>query len=116
MVCDGHQGAGAANHCVEHMPGLLGQLLPQHLPDWNDPSVVSEYAEKVRRAISTAAVLLDNDWARTNDMSGTTMTLAVMSGWLLTVANTGDSNAVIDCGDSVHEITCSHRIQVRLLS
>jgi BRCA1-associated protein len=43
---------------------------------------------------------------------GTTMTLAVVSGWLLTVANTGDSNAIIDCGDSVQEITHSHRIQV----
>jgi hypothetical protein len=40
------------------------------------------------------------------------MTLAVVSGWLLTVANTGDSNAIIDCGDSVQEITHSHRIQV----
>jgi hypothetical protein len=36
MVCDGHQGAGAANHCVENMPGLLGQLLPDGLPDWRD--------------------------------------------------------------------------------
>jgi hypothetical protein len=36
----------------------------------------------------------------------------VLSGWLLTVANTGDSNAVIDCGDDVQEITFSHRIQV----
>jgi serine/threonine protein phosphatase PrpC len=44
--------------------------------------------------------------------AGTTMTLAVVSGWLLTVANTGDSNAIIDCGDSVQEITFSHRIQV----
>jgi hypothetical protein len=34
MVCDGHMGVGAANHCVTHMPGLLSQLLPQHLPDW----------------------------------------------------------------------------------
>jgi hypothetical protein len=28
------------------------------------------------------------------------------------MANTGDSNAIIDCGDSVQEITYSHRIQV----
>eukprot|EP00775_Hariotina_reticulata_P009503 gene9503-9666_t len=42
----------------------------------------------------------------------TTLTIAVVSGWLLTVANTGDSNAVIDTGDEVQEITYSHRIQV----
>jgi len=40
------------------------------------------------------------------------LTIAVVSGWLLTVANTGDSNAVIDTGDEVQEITYSHRIQV----
>lgn len=46
--------------------------------------------------------------------AGTTLTMAVLSGWLLTVANTGDSNAIIDAGDDVQEITFSHRIQVRL--
>jgi serine/threonine protein phosphatase PrpC len=39
--------------------------------------------------------------------------MAVLSGWLLTIANTGDSNAIVDCGDDVQEITFSHRIQVR---
>ena len=43
---------------------------------------------------------------------GTTLTLAVLSGWLLTIANTGDSSAIVDCGDDVQEITHSHRIQV----
>jgi hypothetical protein len=45
MVCDGHQGAGAANHCVEHMPGLLGQLLPAHLPDWHDLGCVPTHPQ-----------------------------------------------------------------------
>lgn len=45
--------------------------------------------------------------------AGTTLTMAVLSGWLLTIANTGDSNAIVDCGDDVQEITFSHRIQVR---
>jgi len=39
--------------------------------------------------------------------------LAVISGWLLTMADTGDSNAILDTGDVVQEITYSHRIQVR---
>lgn len=41
------------------------------------------------------------------------MTLVVVSGWLVTVANTGDSSAVLDTGDHISEITLSHRIQVR---
>ena len=43
---------------------------------------------------------------------GTTLTLALVSGWLLTTANTGDSNAVLDDGVKVVEVTNSHRIQV----
>lgn len=35
MVCDGHMGVASAAHCVDTLPGLLGQLLPQHLPDWH---------------------------------------------------------------------------------
>jgi hypothetical protein len=40
------------------------------------------------------------------------MTLVIVSGWLVTVANTGDSSAVLDSGDHISEITFSHRIQV----
>jgi serine/threonine protein phosphatase PrpC len=40
------------------------------------------------------------------------MTLVIVSGWLVTVANTGDSSACLDTGDAISEITVSHRIQV----
>jgi hypothetical protein len=45
-------------------------------------------------------------------IAGTTMTLALVSGWLVTIANTGDSSAGIDTGNHTSEITVSHRIQV----
>jgi hypothetical protein len=38
--------------------------------------------------------------------------MVLVSGWLVTMANTGDSNAIIDDGVVVAEITRSHRIQV----
>lgn len=37
MVCDGHQGVGAARHVAEMLPALLGRTLPQELPDWDAP-------------------------------------------------------------------------------
>ena len=39
------------------------------------------------------------------------MTLALLTGRLLTVANVGDSSAVLDTGCSLLELTRSHRIQ-----
>ncbi|EFJ47432.1 hypothetical protein VOLCADRAFT_92137 [Volvox carteri f. nagariensis] len=42
---------------------------------------------------------------------GTTVTAAIIIGYLLTVANLGDSSAVLDTGCSILELTGSHRIQ-----
>lgn len=131
---------------------------PRHLAE------VEAYAERLREAISNAAIACDNIWAHVDGHSGdghavgipgdrlvqfsmqqqhvlvrrpdpamhwrkglhtqlthalgctrcagSTMTLAVISGWLFTMANCGDSNAILDTGGEVLEITNSHRIQV----
>ncbi len=42
--------------------------------------------------------------------AGTTVTVALTTGWLLTVANAGDSGCVLDTGSSMLEMICSHRI------
>lgn len=42
---------------------------------------------------------------------GTTVTAVIVVGYLLTVANIGDSSAVLDTGCSILELTGSHRIQ-----
>ena len=43
---------------------------------------------------------------------GSTLTaMLVIGGFMLTVANLGDSDAVLDTGSSILEVTCSHRIQ-----
>ena len=42
---------------------------------------------------------------------GSTLTIALSCGWFLTVANVGDSEAVIDTGVSVDVVTDSHRLE-----
>ncbi len=42
------------------------------------------------------------------------MTVCLATGWLLTVANTGDSAAVLDTGSSMLELIKSHRIHSNL--
>ncbi|KXZ54621.1 hypothetical protein GPECTOR_4g686 [Gonium pectorale] len=72
---------------------------------------MESFAEVIRQAISETFVRLDNDWIAVGHMSGTTVTAAIVIGYLLTVANIGDSSAVLDTGCSILELTGSHRIQ-----
>ena len=46
-----------------------------------------------------------------SDVAGTTFTMAVLLGSLLTVANVGDSRAFMDTGSELVELTTSHRIE-----
>ena len=43
--------------------------------------------------------------------AGTTLTVAVLMDWLLTVACVGDSKAALDVGTAVLELTPEHRVQ-----
>ena len=43
--------------------------------------------------------------------AGTTFTMAVLYGNLLTVANVGDSKAFMDTGSEIVELSTSHRIE-----
>ena len=76
---------------------------------------VAVFAESVRRAISFAIVQADNRWtAQATHPAGTTATLVLVSGWLVTVANVGDSGAALDAAGAAggaREATVSHRIQ-----
>ena len=96
---------------MQTLPQLLHETLPSTLPDFSDRPQVERYAAVIREAISRAAATCDAEWGACTQLSGSTMSLAIVSGWLLTFANTGDSNAILDTGGKVTEITCSHRIQ-----
>ncbi len=43
--------------------------------------------------------------------AGTTLTVAILTGDLLTVANIGDCKAFLDTGREIVELTSSHRIE-----
>jgi serine/threonine protein phosphatase PrpC len=48
---------------------------------------------------------------RLSHPTGTTVTVAIVTGWLLTVANAGDSMAILDTPTGIKEMITSHRIQ-----
>lgn len=121
MVCDGHSGSDAANFVAANFLRVLNAKLPARPPSaLASPSELESFAEMVRRAVCETFVRMDNDWIAAGHMAGvqsrmpnagTTVTAAIVIGHLLTVANVGDSSAVLDTGCSILELTGSHRIQ-----
>lgn len=41
---------------------------------------------------------------------GTTVSVVLMCGWLMTVANAGDSDVFLDMKQCIIEMTCSHKV------
>lgn len=124
LVCDGHGGEAAAEFVALHLPPLLSHLLPllplPPLAPLAPPATPSltlhptpsfdRSAEKIRQAITEAFVAMERQWNDVGDTSGTTVTCLLITGSLLTLANVGDSEAFIDTGCSILELTKSHNL------
>lgn len=68
-------------------------------------------AEKLRLVVCQALAKVDDQWMQMkHPTSGTTVTMAILVNNMLTIANIGDSTAILDTGCSILELTCSHRI------
>lgn len=67
----------------------------------------------IRRALVDAFAEMDAEFLIKNGMSssGSTLTVALTFGWFLTVANLGDTEAVLDTGDRIELMTTSHRLE-----
>ncbi|KAL4445896.1 hypothetical protein ABPG77_009095 [Micractinium sp. CCAP 211/92] len=101
-VADGHNGSQAAKAVLALLEGeLLRQLGAAALP--------SPLA--VRAALARTFLALNDAICSKYTQSGCTLTAAVVSpGGILTVANCGDSGAILDMGAEVVQLTQEHRI------
>lgn len=110
-VADGHNGAGAAQHCQAALCDELMHRLPRCLPPAEGTPEASSWASSIRLAITGAFLAVNTQYLMTGKLSGTTLTVAVLMDWLLTVACVGDSKAALDVGTAVLELTPEHRVQ-----
>jgi hypothetical protein len=60
---------------------------------------VADYATDLRSAIVTGVMNTEKLWQAKGHYAGTTMTAAFITGPLLTIANVGDSQAMVDLGE-----------------
>lgn len=111
-VFDGHNGNMAAQLAGQKTLGLLEDRLPWSAPpaeeDESEPAVAWRGA--VQRALVETLVELNWLFAGHGMTAGCTATLVVQVGWLLTVANVGDSRALLDWGADVLLLTEDHRV------
>lgn len=110
-VADGHGG----QQCAQFVKRCLGATLSRLLPSTRPPPIYSaegaEYAEAVREALVQAFFSLHEEFASEgSSAAGTTVSVALVCGWLLTVANVGDSEVFLDTRGQVIEMTCSHKL------
>lgn len=116
-VFDGHHMDRAAKLAAAALERALSRRMPaapaphaQH----DDSLALATYARGVRRAV-TAAFLdlhlqLAQDARDRKDSSGTTATVAIVTGPLLTVANVGNSECAVDTGSQFVLMTQDDRI------
>lgn len=108
-ICDGHNGVAAALYVRDRLWATLAPLLPRFRMRDDCPEGVEHFALRVRMALIKTFVRIGRRVKR--DVSGTSLTVALLCGKLLTVANVGDSEAVLDTGTGLFLATVSHRIQ-----
>lgn len=114
MICDGHCGVDAANFVAAWFSKVLFPKLPTKLPNFGSPDELQSFAEHLRKALCDTFVKIDNDWTKLGQHAGTTVTVVLVTGWLTSVANVGDSCAVLDTGACVLELTKPHRLQTNM--
>jgi serine/threonine protein phosphatase PrpC len=128
-VFDGHNGAQAAAHCAAELAAAVRARLPPGAPppggvdtdDEEDGVGPDDSAASASAAAATAwrgglaAALagafheLQHTWAGRGRLGGCTATVLLQAGRLATVANVGDSLALLDSGASVMPLTGDHR-------
>lgn len=113
-VFDGHNGDQVSSFLAKR---TLAELIPRmpEGPCYGDAAAFYEYAEQVRRAITSTFVALSIEAARfsksgSGPACGSTATIAVQTGNLLTVANVGNSKCVLDTGHSTIQLSTDDRV------
>lgn len=109
-VADGHHGRNCAAFVKENFWPCLKHRLPTIAPTGNDDDTFQILAE-IRKAMLAAFMSVDKAWYKENKHSGTTLTVGLIVGRLLTIANVGDSSAFLHDGKNFYQLSKDHRLE-----
>ncbi|CAN6248846.1 unnamed protein product [Urochloa humidicola] len=99
---DGHNGSAAAVYAKEHLLGNVLGCVPIDLSR-------DEWLAALPRALVAGFVKTDKDFQTKAHSSGTTVTLVIIDGSVVTVASVGDSRCVLEAEGSIYHLSADHR-------
>nr|GMD94549.1 probable protein phosphatase 2C 12 [Ipomoea batatas] len=89
---DGHNGSAAAIYSKENLLNNILSVIPTELNR-------DEWVAALPRALVAGFVKTDKDFQEKAHTSGTTVTLAIIEGWVVTVASVGDSRCILESAE-----------------
>ncbi|KAJ4745232.1 Phosphatase 2C family protein [Rhynchospora pubera] len=101
---DGHNGTEAAIYAKENLLNNVLGAMPSDLSrdDW---------LAALPRALVAAFVKTDKDFQNQAHSSGTTVTMVIIDGWVVTVASVGDSRCILESAEgSIYHLSADHRL------
>ncbi|SPT18558.1 unnamed protein product [Triticum aestivum] len=99
---DGHNGAAAAVYAKERLLANVLGCVPAHLTR-------DEWLAALPRALVAGFVKTDKDFQTRAHSSGTTVTLVIIDGSVVTAASVGDSRCVLEAEGSIYYLSADHR-------
>ncbi|KAF0890304.1 hypothetical protein E2562_002716 [Oryza meyeriana var. granulata] len=99
---DGHNGSAAAVYSKENLLNNVMCCVPADLSG-------DEWLAALPRALVAGFVKTDKDFQTRAHSSGTTVTLVIIDGSVVTVASVGDSRCVLEAEGSIYHLSADHR-------
>lgn len=93
----------------EFLP-TLQPLMPLALPSSFRANAGATYAAAVRSALAKCFETLNAEFSARGELAGCTMTAVLVTGGLLSIANVGDSDSVLDAFGEIITMTVPHRV------
>ncbi|KAK1263588.1 putative protein phosphatase 2C 12 [Acorus gramineus] len=101
---DGHNGSAAAIYTKENLLNNVLSAIPSDLSR-------DEWLAALPRALVAGFVKTDKDFQEKAQTSGTTVTFAIIDGWVVTVASVGDSRCILESAEgAVFSLSADHRL------
>lgn len=111
-VFDGHNGKHAARHSADKVLTVLEKHLPRGNPPPPNHADYDEWRQLIQRALVITLVELNSTFAARGIHAGCTSTIIIVTDWLVTSVNLGDSHAYLDTGSQLIRLTSDHRVAV----
>uniref|UniRef100_A0A061S795 Protein phosphatase 2c 15 n=1 Tax=Tetraselmis sp. GSL018 TaxID=582737 RepID=A0A061S795_9CHLO len=111
-VFDGHSSRKTSVYCKKHLMDELYPRMPTvAMPPECEPESFEAYLRQIRHAVTESFLALNKKTIAAKLDSGCTASVVIATGWMLTVANVGDSSVVVETSKGYRIVSADHRLE-----